>query len=265
MSPIRNTARKTTGTHVKLSAALKNRPSQPPQTPGEPSLKRALQSCPPASTSSVKNENIPRPADSDQWEVRPSTNERFIPKLLALEKFDSPPVPPDFQSVELTRQPSSSAPDTLHAAASPSTNTTSKTLSKRRMCDPIYVLDKPICLCTRFATWLESQKHVHDDALLRAVERDGAHFLRLAKAALSFDNALRGHVPTLDDAVLDNPLREHARTLRVFAEVLRSKVAEGILSEELKAAVLRDGEALFRLAVCCLDFDQAIRGSGGPS
>ena len=79
-----------------------------------------------------------------------------------------------------------------------------------------------------------------------------------------FDNALRGNVPPSVNGVA-NPLSEHAQTLRVFAELLKSKILEGSLSEELETAVLRDGEALLRLALCCLDFDQAIRDSGGAT
>ena len=98
--------------------------------------------------------------------------------------------------------------------------------------------------------------------LLRAVERDGSHFLSLAKATVMFDNALRGHVPPTSNNVA-SPLDEHARTLRAFAERLKAKISEGNLSKELETAVLRDGEALLRLALCCLEFDQALRGSGG--
>jgi len=103
---------------------------------------------------------------------------------------------------------------------------------------------------------------VQVDVLLRAVERDGSHFLSLAKAAVMFDNALRGDVvPTVNGVA--SPLGEHARTLRVFAELLKSKISEGNLSKELETAVLRDGEALLRLALRCLEFGQAISGSGG--
>lgn len=120
---------------------------------------------------------------------------------------------------------------------------------------------KPISVCTRFATWLENQKCVHDETLLRAVERDGNHLLCLAKATVTFDNALRGQVvpPTVNGVA--SPLIEHARTLRIFAELLKLKISEGSLNEELETAVLRDGEALLRLAISCLEFDQAIHGS----
>lgn len=76
-----------------------------------------------------------------------------------------------------------------------------------------------------------------------------------------FDNALRSHYvpPTVNGVV--NPLVEHAQTLRAFAELLRSKISEGRLSEELETAVLRDGMPFFGLAISCLEFDQAIRGS----
>lgn len=77
-----------------------------------------------------------------------------------------------------------------------------------------------------------------------------------------FDNALRGHAaPTVNGVA--SQLGEHARTLRVFAELLKSKISEGTLSKELETAVLRDGEALLRLALRCLEFGQAISGSGG--
>lgn len=75
-----------------------------------------------------------------------------------------------------------------------------------------------------------------------------------------FDNALRGNVPPPVNGAVSS-LIEHARTLRGFAEFLTFKIGEGSLSEELEAAVLRDGEGLLRLAISCLEFDQTIRGS----
>lgn len=100
---------------------------------------------------------------------------------------------------------------------------------------------------------------MHDDELLGAVERDGKYLLALAKATVMFDNALHGNASPCANASA-NPLSEHARTLRTFAELLKSKISEGSLSEELEKAVLRDGDALIRLAQCCLDFDQVIQG-----
>ena len=101
---------------------------------------------------------------------------------------------------------------------------------------------------------------MHGDTLLHAVERDGRHFLSLAKATVTFDYALRGLAPPAENGVT-SPLGEHARTLRVFAELLKTKLSEGTLSKELETAVLRDGQPLLKLAVCCLEFDKAIRGS----
>lgn len=99
---------------------------------------------------------------------------------------------------------------------------------------------------------------------MQAVERDGGQLLSLARATITFDNALRGNVLPPVNGV-EGALGEHARTLRVFAQLLESKISEGTLSEELEKAVLRDGEALLRLALCCLDFDQAVQGSTAAS
>lgn len=101
------------------------------------------------------------------------------------------------------------------------------------------------------------------DGLLRALERDGSHFFSLAKATVMFNDALRGRVPPTENEGVTSLLGEHAQTLRVFAELLKSKRSEGSLSKELETAVLRDGDALLRLAMSCLEFDQAIAGSGG--
>jgi len=99
---------------------------------------------------------------------------------------------------------------------------------------------------------------VHVDVLLRALERDGSHFFSLAKATVMFNDALRGRVPPTENDDVTSPVGEYARTLCVFAELLKSKLSEGSLSKELETAVLRDGEALLRLAMSCLEFDQAI-------
>ncbi|KAF8552050.1 hypothetical protein OG21DRAFT_1486512 [Imleria badia] len=175
-----------------------------------------------------------------------------------------PASPPPITSVSSSTTSSSlDGPESLPASG-PSvsgTDPSSTTMIPWRP-PPIHVLDKPISVCMRFATWLESQNYVDGDALLRAIERDGSHFLSLAKATVTFDNALRGHVPPSVNGIA-NPLGEHARTLHVFAELLKSKISEGSLSKDLETAVLRDGEALLRLALCCLEFDQAMRGSGG--
>ncbi|KAG8212962.1 hypothetical protein J3R82DRAFT_11328 [Butyriboletus roseoflavus] len=169
-----------------------------------------------------------------------------VPALVAP---DHEPLPPSRLDVPLS---------TNGAFTNGSMPPASGALIRRR--PAVGVLDIPISVCTRFATWLENQRCVHDETLLRAVERDGRRLLCLAKATVTFENALRGNVPSVNGAV--SPLMEHARTLRVFAEILDVKIAEGSLSEELETAVLRDGEALLRLAICCLEFDQTIRGSG---
>ena len=70
---------------------------------------------------------------------------------------------------------------------------------------------------------------------------DGSHLFSLAWATVTFDHALRGNVPPSVNYAAD-PLREHARTLRVFAERLESKISEGPLSQELEKAVFRDRE-----------------------
>jgi len=79
-----------------------------------------------------------------------------------------------------------------------------------------------------------------------------------------FDDALRGHVPpTVMNGVVFCLLGEYAQMLRAFSQLLQFKISQDHLSEELETAVLRDGEALLRLALSCLDFDQAIRGGVG--
>ncbi|KIJ05850.1 hypothetical protein PAXINDRAFT_103608 [Paxillus involutus ATCC 200175] len=116
-------------------------------------------------------------------------------------------------------------------------------------------------LCTRFSIWLESRATCEQDRVLSAVERDGSRFFNLARSTLAYEDALQGVVRHTKSDV-DGEIGEHARTLRDFARFLESKILAGNLSLQLEQAILRDGEPLFKLAVCCLDFDQAIRGAG---
>ncbi|KAN0092701.1 hypothetical protein V8E55_003485 [Tylopilus felleus] len=231
MSQRKQTARKTTGKHVSLSHAIRSKSRSQTRHRGsalEEFLKDA--GAVPVRLSTIGSLGSSAPAPPSPT-TSPSSSSRF--------DCPSPPLPASGFDP---------APGPLVAWRRP----------------VVHVLDNPISVCLRFATWLESQTCVHGDTLLCAIERDGRSFLALAKATVAFDHALRGRLPPTANGVA-SAFGEHARTLRVFADLLTSKMSEGSLSRELETAVLRDGEALLRLALCCLELDQAIKGSGGTA
>ncbi|KIJ14452.1 hypothetical protein PAXINDRAFT_169817 [Paxillus involutus ATCC 200175] len=127
------------------------------------------------------------------------------------------------------------------------------------------VLETPKSLCTRFAIWLENRTALEHERVLGAVERDGSRFLNLARSTLAYEDALKGFVRHSASDVTYGELGAHARTLRDFAELLDSKILAGSLSLELEQAIFRDGDLFFKLAACCLDFEQALGGSGSHS
>ncbi|KAG6369683.1 hypothetical protein JVT61DRAFT_14108 [Boletus reticuloceps] len=262
MSQKKQTARKTTGKHLLLSSALS---PAPPPTPARRQSKKRVQHRPPPK-SPLKLKSILK---------RPSAAVAPLPALLVptapsfASSYIDIDIPDDPEPVSfLSDAPPSASGTVADPAPGPGPGAgagAGPLIAWRR--PALHVLDKPISVCMRFATWLESEKCVHEDALARAVERDGRPFLSLAKATVMFDDALRGRVPltrTVNGGAT-GPFGDHARTLRVFAELLKNKISEGNLSAELEAAVLRDGEPLLRLAVCCLELDQAMRGSDGTA
>ncbi|KIJ62881.1 hypothetical protein HYDPIDRAFT_114007 [Hydnomerulius pinastri MD-312] len=118
-------------------------------------------------------------------------------------------------------------------------------------------LEDRLFLCDRFATWLENQSPPERPRILNAVERDAGHFLTLARCTVAYERALQGqpHYPV--DATLA-ALTRHARTLRDFSDLLRSKIQNYALSPELSQAINRDGASFFPLMERCLDFDDAL-------
>ena len=127
-------------------------------------------------------------------------------------------------------------------------------------------------LCFKFADWLDHLGGcVQDDRILEAVERDGERFFHLIQRILDYEHALGGlEGSDMDeensdiDEEIPGRIAHRTKALRDFAEFLRSKTQGGI-AEPLLFAIERDGERLFHLASCCLNFVSAVNGEGPES
>lgn len=125
-----------------------------------------------------------------------------------------------------------------------------------------------VSLCSKFADWLDSlRENETDNRILEAVERDGGNFFRLIQCVLDYERALRGFEDHSDmDAETSGRIGHHTRALRNFADFLGATAREGMsISTPLSLAIDRDGKQLFRLAKCCLSFNNAINGEGSES
>lgn len=121
-------------------------------------------------------------------------------------------------------------------------------------------------LCSRFADWLDGLGESETDMrILDAVERDGGTFFHLIRCMLDYERALQG---LEDHSNMDTKTSRHighrAKALRDFAAFLGAKARDGI-SFPLSLAIDRDGKQLFRLAKCCLSFNNAINGEGSEN
>ncbi|KAG1820897.1 uncharacterized protein BJ212DRAFT_1297388 [Suillus subaureus] len=121
-------------------------------------------------------------------------------------------------------------------------------------------------LCSRFADWLDGLgKSETDERILEAVERDGGKFFHLIRCILDYERALQGledHSNT--DTETSGRIGHCTKALRGFGAFLGAKARDGI-STPLSLAIDRDGKQLFRLAKCCLSFNNAINGEGSES
>ncbi|KAG2073039.1 hypothetical protein BDR04DRAFT_1095502 [Suillus decipiens] len=118
-------------------------------------------------------------------------------------------------------------------------------------------------LCSKFADCLEGLcESETDKRILEAVERDGGKFFHLIQCVLDYERVLQGleHQSGID-AETSGRIGHRTKALRDFADFLNAKTKDGI-STPLSLAIHRDGKQLFRLAKCCLSFNNAINGEG---
>ncbi|KAG1852769.1 hypothetical protein DFJ58DRAFT_728424 [Suillus subalutaceus] len=121
-------------------------------------------------------------------------------------------------------------------------------------------------LCSRFADWLDGLGESETDKrILEAVERDGGKFFHLIRCMLDYERALQGLEDHSDmDTKTSGRIGHRTNALRNFAAFLGAKARDSI-STPLSLAIDRDGKQLFRLAKCCLSFNNAINGEGSES
>ncbi|KAG2359380.1 hypothetical protein BDR07DRAFT_1415283 [Suillus spraguei] len=121
-------------------------------------------------------------------------------------------------------------------------------------------------LCSKFADCLEGLcESEMDKRILEAVERDGGKFFHLIRCVLDYERALQGFEHQSDlDTETSGGIGHRTKALRDFANFLNAKTRDGIPTS-LSLAIHRDGKQLFRLAQCCLSFNNAINGEGSES
>ncbi|KAG1778949.1 hypothetical protein EV702DRAFT_1195481 [Suillus placidus] len=121
-------------------------------------------------------------------------------------------------------------------------------------------------LCSKFADWLDGLGESETDMrILEAVERDGGKFFHLIRCMLDYERALQGLGDHSDmDTETSGHIGHRTKALRDFANCLGAKARDGT-STPLSLAIDRDGKQLFRLAKCCLTFNNAINGENSES